>query len=307
MNNGADRIAHAAGLFNLMHRRGPPDLNDELDVHLAFSSQAPLVKDLADPRHPSRNANAGWQITYSMNQGAENFQRSEPWDRALRAAIETCPFLNAEARSNYRLSLTMIRWPLLIQRGQKLRLAPDRPRDAATLRAARALLHDAAAVAVELAAYDATRLATLRRQGRIAEVPCAHGVGGAAMAFAGLDLARNYALHALASLAVGQVLARVRAFLGVRGPPPPCDVDDGRAWSRRIWMTYPYAARFRPLGCRFMLSPLVLSFAAGDAAERAYVRAALRDLDPYRDELTSWVDDWAGGQTSAKEGSAAGP
>ena len=72
-------------------------------------------------------------------------------------------------------------------------------------------------------------------------------------------------------------------------------------------MVYPYATRFKPLGCRFMLSALVRSFEAGDAEEQAYVLRALKDLDAYRDELYSWVNDWAEGQVFAKKRTAAGP
>ena len=47
IHSGTNRITHVVGLFNLMDRRGPPDLNDELDVHLSFGSQGPLVRNFA--------------------------------------------------------------------------------------------------------------------------------------------------------------------------------------------------------------------------------------------------------------------
>ena len=71
-------------------------------------------------------------------------------------------------------------------------------------------------MAADLDAFDTSHFAALRQQQRIATVAHEHCVHGAALEFVSLEVARGYALYAMASIAVGQVLARVRAFLGAR-------------------------------------------------------------------------------------------
>lgn len=184
----------------------------------------------------------------------------------------------------YYVKIQMLHWPYLIQSVRRLHEGvQDRP-------SASHLLTEAIAIAEHLHAIDVTSIGTLRRRKDIreveVEVPGPSFPFKWAFDFASHETAQLFIWHAMFSIIVNRVIEQLLGMLGNNVDLDPTFKSSNREWSRRIWLSFDFARRGKPLRTMYFLTappgPLIVSFEAGNAEERTWLIEAMHDLVGYR-------------------------
>lgn len=107
------------------------------------------------------------------------------------------------------------------------------------------------------------------------------------------DLSTCFRLHAWCLIGMNRMLNDVCSLLGQDPASSDCraNEEEARRMSRRIWLSHEHAMRHWPLGSTQTQVHVMLSYEAGDAAERAFALRALRDLNRHRTVSGTSVDD----------------
>ncbi|KAI1456972.1 hypothetical protein F4805DRAFT_203183 [Annulohypoxylon moriforme] len=101
------RTRHSFGISSLMLTRGPPDPNDELDMHLALENHAAM-------------------ISYWLVRGGENFYLTPPWAsviQPMKSKLEKS--VSAERLPSYTLGYYYGFWPGLVHEFRRISNHPD--------------------------------------------------------------------------------------------------------------------------------------------------------------------------------------
>jgi len=98
--------SHSSGLYALMAARGPPKLNDELDIHLCFEIMGRLTMHMIMNEH-------------------DNFYKHENWMRTMQEALQSDVVHGSPFKDFYSLTLTLAQWPDLVMESRRFHLDPD--------------------------------------------------------------------------------------------------------------------------------------------------------------------------------------
>ncbi|TPX11592.1 uncharacterized protein E0L32_007803 [Thyridium curvatum] len=276
----AGKRAHTEGIYTLMERRGPAALAaDELELHLALD-------------------NLGQIMTWSILSRKPNIYTLPEWSDAIMSALEAGAVANPVLSASYRMVLQLAQWPVLVHDLERILQDPLHPD--ATM-AAMKLAEDASALNVtmleHIRLYGGASSADEKATGSclgLRETPCPaeESPFGARYDFPDLTTAQCHCYTALVLIAVNRILASALRFLG--SDDPLLEVQN-RELSRRIWLALPYARRFKPLGCVFFVTPLVVSYeSAVGAEEKRHVIDALYDLEEYKGKAAAperWTEE----------------
>ncbi|GME39296.1 hypothetical protein F5Y13DRAFT_155325 [Neofusicoccum parvum] len=147
------------------------------------------------------------------------------------------------------------------------------------------LFAQAVTVAEELQDIDVSYISVLKQHNQIREVEIEDSLFPFSKAyhFPSQDIAKIFVWHAMFSIHTNRVIEQLVGFLG--GTPDAAFKDSDKEWSRRIWLSYDYARKGKPLrGIYFFCphSPLMASFESGNEEERAAVINAFWDMLDYR-------------------------
>lgn len=266
-SKGPNKASHCGAIYSMMHARGPPSLEDMLDVHLAFENQQPM-------------------LSYCLLSGEENFYAAPAWTWTLQAALDAGLVASPALASLYSLNITISSWPYL---ASLLRTLHHDPLNPYASEVAIELMNTANALALSLQTVDDTTIASLISTGDIYYLPpspdpSTSTAADPSLEFTSLPLAQLFATHAMASLAASQILRSAMEF---------CGAIDGTAfeaqnegWTTRLLRCGSYAARGRS---SFLVPGLVVAFgvvAGGNESESSSTKAEivrlLREVERWR-------------------------
>ncbi|KAH8912161.1 hypothetical protein BR93DRAFT_922111 [Coniochaeta sp. PMI_546] len=257
-SKGPNKAFHCGSIYSLMHTRGPPSLDDMLDVHLAFENQQPM-------------------LSYCLLSGEENFYASQEWIWTLQAALDSGLVTSPALMNIYSLNMTISSWPYLASLLRTLQHDPLNPYAAEV---AMELMHTANTLALTLQSVDDTTIASLIATGDIYYVPCpdSDNTDDSTLEFSSYTLAQLFTTHAMASIAASQILRSAMEFCG------PVDSTafeiQNREWTARLLRCGAYAARQKD---SFLVPGLVMAFGVAESdIERKTLVRALREVEKWR-------------------------
>lgn len=245
-SKGPNKALHCNAIYDLMSTRGPPSLDDMLDVHLAFE-------------------NAQSMLSYTLLTNSPNFYTTTPWLWTLQTALDSGLITSPAHVSLYTLHTTLSSWPSL---ASTLRTLHSDPLNPFAPELAMDLLTAANTLSFSLQTYDETVINSLYTSGDIYYT-------NADLDFSSLPIAQLYATHAMASLATTSIIHSTSLFLGLDTTLQPPD------WTSRIRRSRPYATRQGPGGV-FLVPGLIIAYDVEGDEGRKEVLDALRDLDGWK-------------------------
>lgn len=173
----------------------------------------------------------------------------------------------------------MLQWPYLVQSVRRLHEGtPGGP-------SASELLTEAVAIAQDLQVIDVSFISLLKRRREIREVDAPESFFPFTWAydFANHTTAQLFVWHSMFSIVVNRVIEQL-VFM-VKGETDPAFEISNREWSRRIWLSYDFAHKSKPLRNVYFFTPLcalIQCFEVGNAEERACVIEAFHDMMAHR-------------------------
>ncbi|KAL1622574.1 hypothetical protein SLS56_008685 [Neofusicoccum ribis] len=261
-------ITHSLGAYAWIAGRGPPDPRDPVE-NAVYREAILLATQILTPA----------QLQASLFRDLPPFWVHHPkWMEPLRRAAEDTS--NSETtRYSYKLQVQMLYWTYLTRSVRHIREGvPGGP-------SASELFAQAVTVAEELQDIDVSYISVLKQHNQIREVEIEDSLFPFSKAyhFPNQDIAKIFVWHAMFSIHTNRVIEQLVGFLG--GTPDAAFKDSDKEWSRRIWLSYDYARKGKPLrGIYFFCphSPLMASFESGNEDERAAVINAFWDMLDYR-------------------------
>lgn len=266
-SKGPNKASHCGAIYSMMHARGPPSLEDALDVHLAFENQQPM-------------------LSYCLLSGEENFYASPDWTWTLQAALDAGLVASPTLASLYSLNITISSWPYL---ASLLRTLHHDPLNPYATEVAIELMNTANALALSLQTVDDTTIASLISTGDIYYLPSQppnssdDSPANPSLEFTSLPTAQLFTTHAMASLAASQILRSAMEFCGAVDGTAFDAQNEG--WTTRLLRCGSYAARGRS---SFLVPGLVVAFgviAGGDdesSSTKAEIVRLLREVERWR-------------------------
>jgi hypothetical protein len=257
-SKGPNKAFHCGSIHTMMCARGPPSLDDMLDVHLAFENQQAM-------------------LSYCLLSGEENFYATPEWIWTLQTALDSGFVTSPALASLYSLNMTMSTWPYLASLLRTLQHDPLNPYAAEV---AMELMNAATTLALSLQTIDDTTMASLIATGDIYYVPSPdpNRAEEASLEFSSFTLAQLYSTHAMVSIAANQILRSAMEFCG---PVDGMAFDiQNREWASRLVRCVAYSARQRD---SFLVPCLVMAFgvAESDIDRRTLVKA-LRETEKWK-------------------------
>jgi hypothetical protein len=257
-SKGPNKAFHCRSIYTMMYTRGPPSLEDMLDVHLAFENQQPM-------------------LSYCLLSGEDNFYASPEWIWTLHSALDSGLVTSPTLAHLSSLNMTISTWPYLTSLLRTLQ--HDHLSPYAT-EVAMDIMNTANALALALQTVDDTSIASLIATGDIYYVPSqdSENPDDLTLEFTSFTLAQFFTTHAMASIAVSQILYSAMEFCG---PVDSTAFDmQNRNWTSRLLRCGAYAARQKD---SFLVPGLVMAFGvAENDSERKMIVKALREVERWR-------------------------
>lgn len=177
----ANRNNHTSGLQGLIVERGPPRIDDELDVCLSFDAVGALLVPTISSR-------------------TQNFFESFEWLKVMTTAHESGVIKDKSLRLQGELCLLTARWPTLARDLRDIHI--DQNRESVL-----DLVAKAGQVAEALASFDQIWiLPMLENQDSVWMVPDDSMPRGSSFSFASWDSCSLITTHAMTTIAVNQIL-----------------------------------------------------------------------------------------------------
>ncbi|KEY66270.1 hypothetical protein S7711_10623 [Stachybotrys chartarum IBT 7711] len=260
-NRGDEELmAHVRGIHSLMVHRGPPNIEDELDLALAF-------------------ANLGTLIKFWLTSGGENFYLSSPWlHRLTPVTYSENTMIPSSHIETYKLMLRFGPWPDMLHEVQDVLTSPDEQPDRVNGLLSELELYRVVLETARQHQVDETLIA-----GQMTEVPDPESLTGSKYMFESPDVLNRILVYLMASI----VLNRVQHHLCSHQPDfSLADLDlENRTLSESLWKCIPYICSLGPIAATLYQTHMALSLEAGDAAERTSIIKSLRGLDSFLGKL----------------------
>ncbi|KAI9152156.1 hypothetical protein HJFPF1_09381 [Paramyrothecium foliicola] len=298
-------VTHARGIYSLMAARGPPRLDDELDVCLAFGNQITLVSCfISGSRRQAKKLTKQKQTEYNLAQGGDAFYVKPRWNETLTQAANNGTETSRALVDYYFLSVEVGGWANLANEVKRLNQggATADPVDRAS---------QAAVLWDRLDGHRTTMeglregvMAESRRLSVMTEKPNASCPNGVELAWTDIEPASRLLMYAGLSVIVNRLQLVVADAMG-GGPYAERVQAENRRLCELVWSCIPQMQRLGPASIAHFGAVLALSLEAGDAAERAHVVETQMKLssatgvlpaDPGKVErlmlsaLTQWTD-----------------
>lgn len=237
---------HASGLCALMVARGPPCLDDELDICLCFENIGSLLV----------------QFLFSRE---KNFFGQPAWLKAMKDALQGPAIGNDHQKCMYKLSLQMAEWPNLA--AELRELSSESPAHMVTR-----LLLSTARVVQALDTFEEEVIEPLLESEAIWATSDSTDEEEWSWTFVDWQTCELFFTHAMASIAVVRIRVAAMDLAGAV-PDERCQQRIS-AWSERVWRAGPYVQGSQGEDKNAYIAPLLLAF------ENANV-VARRDLTEY--------------------------
>lgn len=233
-SKGPNKALHCATIYDTMLTRGPPPLDDALDMHLAFENLASM-------------------LFYTLLTDMPNFYADQTWQWTLQSALDTGLLTSSPAvTSLHTLHLALAIWPSLTSTLRTLHTNLFNP---LCLDLAMDLLTAANTLSYSLQAYDETIITSLITSSDVFFSPSQPNQ----LSFSSATVAQLYTLHAMASLSVTSLISDLTSYLCL-----PTSLDESSQyqttdWAARICNSVSYAASQGPEGA-FLVPGLVVAY-----------------------------------------------
>jgi hypothetical protein len=238
---GLQSVTHARGIYSLMATRGPPNLDDDLDVCLAFGNQVTITN-------------------YLLTHGGSNFYLRDEWKDALYQAASNGTGASRFLIDLYFLSAQLGGYTELAAEVDRV-TAAENPDEAALLLAR--LEGSRAAVHAHLEAV----LAEARREGTMVDRPDASCPTGFELAFTDYDPMQRAIVGLAFCLSLNRLILRTSSVIPATPASALAAVDaEHRRLGELVWRCLPQMRRLGPVSSLLFLQTLSLSLgaAAGD-------------------------------------------
>ena len=250
---------HASGLCALMVARGPPRLDDELDVSLCFE-------------------NIGSLLVQFLLSREKNFFGQPAWLKSMENALQGPVIGSHHQKRMYRLCLLMAEWPNLAKELREL--SSESPEYMATR-----LLSSTARVMQALDTFEDEVTQSLLESKAIWAAPNSTDEDEWSWGFIDWQTCELFFTHAMASIAVGRV--RVAAMDVVGDVPDPTYQQRISAWSERVWRSGSYVQGSQGEDKNAYIAPLILAFEEANVVVRCTLTEYLIDIASPRLEFFS--------------------
>ncbi|KAJ2981075.1 hypothetical protein NUW58_g6782 [Xylaria curta] len=244
--------SHAAGLYALMAARGPPRLDDELDVHLFFEIM-------------------GRMAMYLIMNKEDNIYTHEDWKEVMQKTLQTGIVEHSPYKNLYMLGLHLAQWPDLAIESRRFHLDPS-PLWATQIAAKVAKLLE------ELRDFDRDKIWSFWDTGAMWTVSDLEAPWGEAYHFIDWTTSQVFVMHASISITAARIRAAVLAFLGEE--PSMRLEQETLEWSQRIWKSQAYIDRFRIAAMAPVVS-LILSYKSATGRAREVILTKLQSVNNF--------------------------
>ncbi|KAB5532734.1 hypothetical protein GE09DRAFT_1227908 [Coniochaeta sp. 2T2.1] len=258
-SKGPNKALHCGYIYSTMTVRGPPSLEDMLDVHLAFENEQPM-------------------LSYCLLSGEDNFYASPEWVWTLQAALDAGMIVSPDLNSLYSLNMTISSWPYL---ASLLRTLHQDPLNPYATELAVELMNMATTLSLSLQTIDDTTIGSLLSTGDIFYLPSSdpETPDESTLEFSSFTTAQLFATHSLASIAANQILRGAMNFCGAVVDGTAFDVQN-KQWTARLLRCGPYAARQKD---SFLVPGLVMACGVAESVEeRKTLVRMLREVEKWR-------------------------
>jgi len=257
-SKGPNKAFHCGSIYTMMYTRGPPSLEDSLDVHLACENQQPM-------------------LSYCLLSGEENFYATPEWIWTLQTALGSGLVASPALTSLYSLNMTITTWPYLASLCRTLQHDSLNPYAAEV---AMELINTANSLALALQTFYDTSITPLIATGDIYYIPSpdSEEEEDGTLEFSSFTLAQVFTTHAMASIAANGILRSTMEFCG---PVDSTAFDiQNREWTSRLLRCVAYAARQKD---SFLVPGLVMAcgVAESDSGRKTLVKA-LREVEKWK-------------------------
>lgn len=250
---------HASGLCALMVARGPPHLDDELDICLCFENIGSLLV----------------QFLFSRE---KNFFGQPAWLKAMKDALEGPVIGSHHQKCMYRLSLQMAEWPNLASELREL--SSKSPEYMATR-----LLLSTARVMQALDTFEDEVIQPLLEGKAIWAASDSADEEEWSWKFIDWQTCELFFTHAMASIAVVRI--HVASMDLVSAVPDQRFQQRISAWSERVWKAGPYVQGSQGEDKNAFIAPLILAFEEANAVARCNLIEYLTSIASPRLEFFS--------------------
>ncbi|KAI1099502.1 hypothetical protein F4804DRAFT_79960 [Jackrogersella minutella] len=255
------RTRHSFGIMGLMIKRGPPNPQDDLDMHLALENHASL-------------------ISHCLVEGGENFYLKSPWKEVIQGAKSALEKSASNERLNcYRIGYYYGFWPDLIHEFRRICGDPDhfsQQTQAVGFRDRVANME--AAVKTLGESIIAQALST----GRMLEQPDPKSPVGAKFHFESLDMMSFVMSYTMIYTALNRIHYQVTALLGEQDTI--LDIEH-RDICKQTWKCIPFIRGLGMIPSILSTSQIFLSYEAGDEIEKEYLMDIIVQVGEYRGRL----------------------
>ncbi|OTA62336.1 hypothetical protein K449DRAFT_465111 [Hypoxylon sp. EC38] len=252
------RTRHAFGIKGLLMKRGPPDPNDDLDVHLAFENHAALVSH--------------WLV-----EGGENFFLTSPWKEAIGQAWSVLRDSVPRDRMDcYTIGYYFGYWPFLVHGFRHISMDPDGSSQEARAIAFRAQV---AALEAKVKSIGEPIMQRARDESRIIEEPNPETPVGKKFHFGNLDTMSFVISYTMLRTIINQVLYHLSVLLGQ--PDAVLEVEN-RELCKQTWMCLPFIKALGMVPSILAASPVYMSYEGGDRFEKDYLLDLVVEVSGYK-------------------------
>lgn len=274
---GSHRAVHASGVRSLTSKRGPPNLDDEMDVLLALKNQVAMVRFSSNSFSYNNRAH---QAAHLALAGGDNFYLKPPWREVMREAIESRASVSTERREWLKISFFLSYWPELTQSFGRIHNDSDPISKQA---AVESLLCMATQLHEDVRAVGNPIIDTAYEDGRIVEQVDDGSPLGVKAQFNSVDSMPCLIEYTMICIIINRVLHHLRVLQG----KDTADVDaEHRHFCRRIWMTIPSIREEGTIAAVPLQGPMYLSYEGTTSdAEKDCLLDFFIEVDRYKRQL----------------------
>ncbi|KAI1387319.1 uncharacterized protein F4822DRAFT_279231 [Hypoxylon trugodes] len=248
---------HGVGVAGLMAVRGPPNIEDELDIHLATENHAALISHLA------------------FN-GGDNFYLRSPWKEVMtQARVRLKKIVSNERLDGYAIGRYFGYWPGLIHSLLNISEDPDINTRQAQAEALQRLVTN-----FDTQVQNTCEPITQRafNAGRINELPDPESPIGTKLHFKSLDIMSFFLSYVWMRIMLNRMLDHLAGLLGESNDLLEAE---NRELSKQIWMCIPFLRSLGKVPYVFSRTPIIISYEGGNEVEREYILDNLMGMPVY--------------------------
>ncbi|KAI0113335.1 hypothetical protein F4814DRAFT_421483 [Daldinia grandis] len=252
------RSRHWEGIQTLMIKRGPPNPEDDLDVHLAFENHAALI--------------SLWVTT-----GGENFYLSSPWKEAIeKSFLAVKRSVSSERADCYSVGYYYGFWPDIVQR---FRLVISNP-DVSSQQVQALALHDkVAGLAADITCVGEPILLRIDSAGHILEQADPKSPIGTKLHFGSLHRMSFFISYVMMRTIFNRILHHLTVML--QQPDPALD-EEHRDLCRKMWTCIPFIKSLGAVASIAFMPQLYLAYEGAGENEKEYLLDIIMEIVSYK-------------------------